>query len=181
MIRGDHTFIRGTEQDDVEALFQLYMLDEPKAGLLDARRERLLPNRDEIRDLLTRKEITEGGFYTVEGRTGAIAGFCSLRGLSTEAGYAEYSIHFGDSKAYESPVADEAHAFLCERAFVRLGLRKVLAHVLSSESALTTFLQRSGFSSAGVQREVLFAQGGWHHLETFVLNNPTHHVYERSI
>ncbi len=179
VIRGEHTFIRGTEQDDVEAMFQLYRLERPRAGLLDARRERLLPNRDEIRDLLTRKEITEGGFYTVEDRMGAIAGFCSLRGLSSDAQYAEYGLQFVDPIHYTTPLADEAHAFLCERAFVRLRLRKVIAHVLSSESAFAEFLPRIGFRSAGIQREVLFTQGVWHHLETFVLNNPTQQAQQR--
>jgi len=171
VIRGEHTFIRGTEQDDVEALYHFYSPGEPRAGLLDARREPLLPTRDDLRDLLTRKEIADGSFYTVEDRTGAIAGFCSLRGHNAESQFAEYSLHFSDSNVYETPVADEAHAFLAERAFQRLGLRKLLAHALSEEWALAAFLRRAGFASAGTQREVLYAGGRWHHLETLVLNN----------
>ena len=172
MIRGDHSYIRGTEQDDVEALYGLYLQDMPRAGLLDVRRELLLPNRDELRDLLTRKEIADGSFYTVEDRRGAVVGFCSLRGHSVEAGFAEYILHFVDLAHYRTPTAREAHAFLLNRAFTRLGLRKVMAHALSVEDALRDFLVENQFQSAGVQRDVLFSGGVWHDLETLVLNNP---------
>jgi len=171
VIRGDHTFIRGTEQDDVEALYQLYMSGEIRAGLLDVRREPLLPTRDDLRDLLTRKEIADGTFYTVEDCVGHIAGFCSLRGHNAESGFIEYILEFSDTDDYASPMALEAHAFLLERAFTRLRVRKVLAHAVSGEQALTAFLQSVGFHSAGIQREVVFAQGDWHHLETLVLHS----------
>lgn len=171
MIRGDHTFIRGTEQDDVEALYQLYMLGEIRAGLLDVRREPLLPTRDDLRDLLTRKEIADGTFYTVEDRVGRIVGFCSLRGHNAESGFIEYILEFIDTAHYATPMAGEAHAFLLERAFDRLRVRKVLAHAVSGERALTGFLQSVGFQSAGTQRDVVFAQGSWHHLETLVLRS----------
>lgn len=176
MIRGDHTYIRGTEQDDVELLYRLYMQGPPRAGLLDARREPLLPNRDEIRDLLTRKEIADGSFYTVEDTTGDIVGFCSLRGHSAEGRFAEYSIQFADTSLYDTPLAGEAHAFLLDRAFVRLGMRKVLAYALEKETELRDFLLRQGFRSAGVQRQVLYTGGRWNDLETLALEHRAEHV-----
>ena len=174
VIRGEHTFVRGAEQDDVEALYRLYMDRVPRAGLLDARREPMLPTRADLRDLLTRKEISEGSFYTVEDRQGVIVGFCSLRGLNTEARFAEYGLQLADVSLYDSEIATEAHAFLLDRAFMRLGLNKVLAHGLSSELALGAFFRRVGFTSAGVQRDVLYTGGTWCHLETFVLQHPDH-------
>tara|TARA_R110001592_G_scaffold169516_4_gene406081 strand:+ start:2165 stop:2710 length:546 start_codon:yes stop_codon:yes gene_type:complete len=173
MIRGEHSFIRGTEQDDVEALFGLYAPGVLRAGLLDARREPLLVTRDDLRDLLTRKEIADGSFYTVESKTGAIVGFCSIRGLNTDARFAEYGIQFTDTDCYGADLAREVHDFLLDRAFKRLGLRKVIAHALTEETAMVEFLRGKGFMSAGVQREILFSQGTWHHLETLVLNNPS--------
>jgi RimJ/RimL family protein N-acetyltransferase len=172
VIRGEHTYIRGTEQDDVAAMYGLYMQRAPRAGLLDGRRERLLPTHDDLRDLLTRKEIADGTFYTIEDRGGAIVGFCSLRGHSVEARFAEYILQFVDPGYYGGVEAKEAHAFLLERAFTRLGLRKLLAHALASEGALRDFLTVQGFCSAGCQRDVLFAGGQWHDLETLVLNRP---------
>lgn len=171
MIRGEHTYIRGTEHDDVEALYGLYMQRRPRAGMLDARREPLLPSREDLRELLTRKEIVDGGFYTVEDTTGAIAGFCTMRGHNLEARFAEYSLQMLDPEGYASPKAREAHAFLLERAFTHLALRKVVAHALTDEAALRAFLAGAGFESAGVQRDVLYARGRWHDLETLVLHN----------
>lgn len=155
----------------MEALYQLYMQGGNRAGLLDVRREPLLPTRDDLRDLLTRKEIADGTFYTVEDRVGRIVGFCSLRGHNSESGFIEYILEFSDMAHYATPMAGEAHAFLLERAFTRLRVRKVVAHAVSGEQALTTFLRSVGFSSAGIQRDVVFSQGGWHHLETLVLHS----------
>ena len=165
VIAGQHTFIRGTELDDVPAFSRLYQAGTLRAGLLDARREPVLPTRDELRELLSRKEIADGGFYTVEDRTGEIQGFCTLRGVNSEARYAEFSLVLLDPALYATPLADEAAGFLYERAFVRAGLNKVVAYCLEGERELADFLRAQGFESAGVQRDVLYAQGRWHALE----------------
>lgn len=170
MIIGTHTFIRGTEPDDVPALAALYRIGVLRAGLLDGRREPLLPNRDELRELLSRKEIIEGGYYTVEDKTGAIQGFCSLRGMNPEARYAEFSLILIEPAAYDTPLADEAAAFLLDRAFTRTGLRKVVAYCLEAERELARFLARQGFALAGVQRDVLHAGGDWHAIEAWYRN-----------
>lgn len=167
MIAGQYTFIRGTELDDVPALAQLYQVGCLRAGLLDARREPVLPTRDELRELLSRKEIAEGGFYTIEDRAGEIQGFCSLRGANSEARYAEFSLVLLDPGQYATHLAVEAAHFLYDRAFVRQGLHKVVAYCLDCETPLADFLRAQGFVSAGVQRDVLFAQGRWHGLEAF--------------
>jgi len=165
VIAGQHTFIRGTELDDVPAFSRLYQAGTLRAGLLDARREPILPTRDELRELLSRKEIADGGFYTVEDRGGEIQGFCSLRGVNSEARYAEFSLVLLDPALYATPLADEAAGFLYERAFVRAGLNKVVAYCLDGEAELSRFLGAQGFESAGVQRDVVYAEGRWHALE----------------
>ena len=165
MIAGQHTFIRGTELDDVPAFSRLYQAGTLRAGLLDARREPVLPTRDELRELLSRKEIADGGFYTVEDRAGEIQGFCSLRGMNSEARYAEFSLVLLDPALYTSSLAEEAAAFLYERAFVRSGLYKVVAYCLEGETELAGFLRAQGFESAGIQRDAVYAQGRWHALE----------------
>lgn len=167
MITGDYTFIRGTEHDDVPALAALYRSGIPRAGLLDGRREPLMPTADELRDLLSRKEVAEGAFYTVEDRTGAIRGFCSLRGVNPEARHCEFSLLLLQPASYREPLADEAGTFLLERAFVRYGLRRVTACCLAHEREFAAYLRRHGFDTAGVQRDVLHAGGQWHDLETF--------------
>ncbi len=167
LITGTHSYIRGTESDDVHALSELYHADTLRAGLLDGRRERLLPSHEELRELLGRKEIAEGAFYTVEDTQGAIRGFCSLRGLNPEAGFCEYSLLLLDSATYASEIAEETSAVMLERAFVRLGLRKVVAHCLCCERDFAALLNRLGFTSAGVQRQVLYAGGAWQDLEAF--------------
>lgn len=165
MITGKHTYIRGSEQDDVPALSVIYSAGTLRAGLLDARREPVFPTRDELRELLARKEIVDGGYYTVEDKCGNIQGFCSLRGLNTEARYAEFSLVLIDPAQYAGPIAEEAADFLYERAFVREGLRKVVAYCLEGESEWATFLKAQGFESSGIQRDVVYADGRWHALE----------------
>lgn len=165
MITGQHTFIRGTEQDDVPALSELYRAEILRAGLLDGRREPVMPTRDELRELLSRKEIADGGYYTVEDASGRVRGFCSLRGLNPEVRYAEFNLVLLDPGYYATPLADEAAAFLYERAYIRAGLRKVVAYCLEGEVELAAFLRAQGFESDGIQRDVVFAQGRWHGLE----------------
>lgn len=173
MIKGTHSFIRGTEQDDVPALAALYQNPVPRGGLLDGRREPITPTRDELRELLGRKEVVEGGFYTIEDQTGEIQGFCSLRGVNAEARYGEFNFLLLDPARYRDPLAEEAGQFLFDRAFLRLGLRKVVAYCLQHEQELADFLRRSGFESAGLQREILYAGGRWHDLEAYAKANPS--------
>lgn len=165
MITGEYTFIRGTEQDDVPALSLLYGTSALRASLLDARREPVLPSRDELRELVSRKEIADGGYYTLEDRQGVIRGFCSLRGVNAEARYGEFSLILIDPSDYATPLAREAADFLYERAFVRAGLAKLVAYCLEGEVELMNFLREQGFESDGIQRDVVFTGGRWHALE----------------
>ena len=171
MITGKHTFIRGTEPDDVPALSRLYAAGTLRAGLLDARREPVLPTRDELRELVSRKEIADGGYYTVEDRQGLVRGFCSLRGLNTEARYAEFSLNLLEPEDYASALAEETAAFLYDRAYIRAGLLKVLAYCLEGEVELAAFLRAQGFESDGIQRDVVFTRGRWHALEAMSRTN----------
>ena len=174
MITGEHTFIRGTELDDVPTLSVLYRAGTLRAGLLDGRREPVLPTRDELRELLSRKEIADGGYYTVEDRSGTVQGFCSLRGMNSEARYAEFSLVLLDPADYASPLASEVATFLYDRAFTRSGLRKVVAYCLEGEIELAAFLHAQGFESAGIQRDAVYAGGRWHALEALSRSNGPH-------
>jgi len=167
LITGDYTYIRGTEYDDVAALSELYRADVLRAGLLDGRREPVMPSQDDLQELLGRKEIAEGAFYTIEDREGSIQGFCSLKGVNPEARFCEFSLLFIDPATYHTPIATEATATMLERAFLRLGLRKVMAYCLSEEHDFASLLKQQRFESAGIQREVLYAKGRWHDVETF--------------
>ncbi len=169
MIAGDHSYIRTAEPDDASALHQLYRMDRPRAALLDNRREPLLPSVDELREVLSRKEAAQGTFFTVEDRAGVLQGFCVLRGTNHEAAFGEVSLLFLEDRTFEEPLAGEVFAFLYHRGLERLRLNKVLTHCLDSEEALRRFLMAHHFESEGVQREVLFAQGRWHDLETLAL------------
>ena len=171
MIAGEHTFIRMAEPDDAPALHALYALDRPRSALLDKKREPLLPTRDELREMLGRREAgTQGALFVVEDRTGVVQGFCGLRALPPETPFGEASLLFHDEAAAASPVGEEAWAFLRERAFVRMHVRKIITHCLDRERPLRDFLAGRGFTSNGVQRQVLFAAGRWHDLETLTLH-----------
>lgn len=77
---------------------------------------------------------------------------------------------FHEDADLETPLADEALAFLKQHAFVRLKLSKLLANVLDTEEALRRFLLAHGYRSHGVQREIVFFGGHWHNVEAFSLS-----------
>jgi len=169
MISGTHTYIRSAEPDDAPVLFAAYDLERPRSCLLDGKREPLIPTRDELREVLGRKEAAQGTFYAVEDSAGRVRGFCGLRGVNPEACFGEVYFLLLDEEDYGRPLAGEVFAFVCGRAFARLGLHKVVAHALDSEVALRAFLVAHGFESGGIQREAVYARGRRHHLETFSL------------
>ncbi len=173
MIAGEHTFIRMAEPDDAPALHALYALEAPRSALLDKKREPLLPTRDELREMLGRKEAAaQGALFVVEDRAGVVHGFCGLRTLPPETPFGEASLLFLDETRVQGPLGNEAWAFIRERAFVRMQLRKVMTHCLDRERPLREFFTAQGFKSNGVQRKVLYAAGRWHDLETLTLYSP---------
>jgi RimJ/RimL family protein N-acetyltransferase len=165
MIRGELGQIRGAEPDDAEALQRLYDLRRPRAALLDQRMECVLPTRDELAELLAKKEATQGQLFSVEDAQGDLVGFCSLRGAHPEARFAEAALLMLEDADYESPLADVALDFVVRRAFVQLRLNKVFAQCLGLEVALRECLVRNHFASEGQRREVLYAGGKRHNLE----------------
>ncbi|MDQ1257364.1 MAG: hypothetical protein QG656_1968, partial [Candidatus Hydrogenedentes bacterium] len=163
------------EQDDAPALKRLYDPARPRPALLDRKRESIAPTLDEVRELLNLKEAKFGAFYAIEDRRGEVCGFCVLRGAHPEVRYAEFVVMlFGDDD-YATPLADDVFAHLLRQAFTQLQLNKVIAQVLDWETAYRQALVRHGFVSDGVQRDVVFAQGRWFHLETLSLFNPAGH------
>ncbi|MFP4500050.1 MAG: N-acetyltransferase family protein [Candidatus Hydrogenedentota bacterium] len=166
MITTAHGYIRSTDPDDAAILARLYDPACPRAALLDLRREPVFPTVDEIRQMLVRPPSKQGRFYTIEDKTGAVRGFCGIRGSNTEAAFGEVHALFLDPADYAGPQAGEVADFLFERTFIRQRLQRILAHALETETALAGFLRAHGFASCGVQREVLYTQGRWHNLET---------------
>ena len=169
MITSKHAQIRATEPDDAPALFALYDVRRPRAALLDQRREPLMPTLAELREMLGMKETVNNVFFTVEDRTGAIRGFCLLRGMNQETGFGEMSLLFHEAAILAQPLAEEALTFACTRGFERMRMNKMVSNCLDGETELRDFLLRHGFISDGVQRGVLFSQGRWHNLESLSL------------
>lgn len=169
MIRGEYAVIRVAEPDDANELMRVYDPARPRSSLLDRRREILIPTVDELRELLIQKDKLAGRLYTIEDPKGFVRGSCALRSAQPEMAYAELALILFDDEDYKTPLAKEALDFLLEKAFTERKLNKVLTQCLDSEGAYRDFLVRQGFTSDGVQREVLFTQGRWHDMETFSL------------
>ena len=167
MITNEHTRIRTTEPDDAPAFAAIYAETLPRAATLDARREPIRPSPAEVRDMLGRPEAKQNPLYTLEDHEGVIRGFVGIRGVHPEASFAEAAILLGDPDDYAGPIATEAAHFIDDRAFARMHLRKVLTHGLTEETALRAFYLAHGYSSCGVQRQVIYTAGRWHDLETF--------------
>lgn len=171
MITGEHSVIRMAEADDAYELKRLYDSPAPRSALLDRRREVPTMSVDEVREGLVRHEKFGGALYAVEDKVGVVRGFCTLRGVQVEMSYAEMLFMFFEDEDYDSPLADEAYAYLHKSAFDNKRLNKVLAHCLDNEAGYKRMLERHGFASNGIQREVLWSQGRWHSLEMMTLFN----------
>ena len=172
MISNPHSYIRSTDPDDAPHLARIYHADTLCCALLDQHREPMLPTVDELREVLASPEAAKGAFHTIEDNLGQIRGFVCLRGLSQDASFCEVSVLPLPDITLELPCFPEAIQFVLERAFVHHGLNKVLAHVLDTESSMRAFYNHHGFQSAGLQRQVLFAQGKYHDIETLLQWNP---------
>ncbi|MCX5769088.1 MAG: GNAT family N-acetyltransferase [Candidatus Hydrogenedentes bacterium] len=169
MIKGAHSVIRTADPDDAEALKSVYDSQTPRSSLLDQRRELIAPTRDELREVMSQKEMGKAVFYTVEDVGGEICGFCCLRGSNPEAQFSEFVVIFLEESTFSTPMADEVFDFLSRLAFERMRNQKVVTHCLDSEAEYRKFLISHGFRSAGVQRDVLYSQGRWFNLEALTL------------
>ncbi len=169
MIIGTHARIRTAEPDDAFAMRRLYRPMAPRACFLDRKRELTPATTDELREMLQRKEVQAGLLYTVEDAEGAIRGFAALRAAGAEISFGEVALMFHAESEYQGPLIEETLRFLCDQAFMRNRLNKVVAHALDNELALKRLLQSFGFASDGVQREMLYTQGRWFSMESFSL------------
>jgi RimJ/RimL family protein N-acetyltransferase len=170
MITGKASRIRAADPDDADAFHAFYASDRRHAALLDMRREPVLPTRDEVSVMLAHPDAQKSGaLYVVEDMTGLVRGFCGLRGASSESSSAEMLLLFDESTLYAGAMADDVFTFLCDRAFARFRLVKMLAQCLHTEGELRAFYVAHGFHCEGVQRDVLWSRGQWHALETWAL------------
>lgn len=172
MITGKYTVIRSAEPDDAVAMWRLYDPMRPRSFLLGPTREVMIPTQDEMREMLGRRDVVQGSFFTIEDRAGEVRGCCVLRGAKTESEFAEVVVALDDDAAYESPLADEAMAFLEKTGFVDRKLNKLVAHCLSNETYYRAYLARHGFASDGVQRQMVYTRGRYFDLESLSLFAP---------
>lgn len=173
MVRGNYGVIRSAGPDDAPFLRRLYRPDRPIAGLLDDKRELIVPTRDELREALaTSPQARQANWLNaVEDLTGAVRGFCALRSSPLEQYYGLIIAMFLNEDDFDTPMADESGAFLLVEAFQRKRLHKVVAYSLEHEDGFRRWLLRLGFASDGRQRQVLWAAGRWFDLEAFSLFN----------
>lgn len=166
MIIGEHTGIRTAEPDDADYLFRMVSTDAPCSFFLDHRRELAVPTRDELREMLSRKDMPAIALFAVEDLTGSIRGFVAIRGVHPEAHYGDVGLLLGNDGDYAGVVGREALAFLKRMAFVQRNLNKVMAHCVDTETAYRALLAAGGFETSGIQREMVYTRGRWHDLET---------------
>ena len=169
MVVGQHSVIRSAEPDDASALKRVYDSGVIRCSLLDQRRELTMPTLDELREAMATQEMGRGVFHAVEDLDGRVRGFCSVRGANLETRFAEAVAMLIDVEDYRLPLAGEVFAFLAGQAFERLGLNKLVAHCLDSETECRAWLVSHGFSCDGLQREALYASGRWHSVEAYSL------------
>jgi RimJ/RimL family protein N-acetyltransferase len=169
MIVGDEAVIRAAEVDDAPLLWRLYDASKPRSFLLGHAREVLIPTRDELHEVLTRKDLLSGTLFAIEDKEGTIRGCCALRGASRDAFHCEVAVALVDESDYGTPLADEAMEFLKYSGFRERKLSKLMGHCLVRETDYRAFLVRHGFESAGVQRDMVYTLGRYFDLEALSL------------
>jgi hypothetical protein len=168
-----HTTVRFCEPDDADFIRDLYYDGIPRAALLDGRREPMLPLRSEILEIIRKSEAARAMLFSIEDGTGILRAWSGLRGLNPDARFAELFLVFADEAGYDSLQADEALGYLLDRAFFQTDLGRVLVSCLESEKAWRQFLLRKGFSSCGIQRDIMCISGTWTGIETLELTAET--------
>lgn len=169
MITCDHIVIRWAEFDDAEGLWGLYNPGKPRTFQLGPNLELRTPTIDELKTLLEDPERKLGDFYIVEDLEGYVLGCAVMRSATGDSPYSEALFAFFDEALYDSPAADETFTFIYRQAFTIKKRRKLIAHCLDTEPAYREFLVRHGYTSNGVQRELIYAGGRYHDLESFSL------------
>ena len=99
----------------------------------------------------------------------SVLGFCALRAATDDLFPGRFDMMFFSEDDFPSPLAEEAVRFLLEEAFLRKGLKRIVSQCLNSEVALRALLVRHGFTSNGIQREVLYSGGRWFSVESLSL------------
>ncbi|HOK09467.1 MAG TPA: GNAT family protein [Candidatus Hydrogenedens sp.] len=168
MINKEHAIIRTSDLFDAKHLLRFYASENMYGALLDGKREPILPNQSELEELLQNKDATQS-FYAVEDKEGNLHGFIVLKGINQEALFGEIILLF-DNQTYltNSPLIHDALEFIENKAFRQLHLKKLVTTCIDEEEPLKNFLQQHLYILAGIMREVLFARGKWHNLETWV-------------
>ncbi len=169
MITCDHIIIRSAEYDDAEGLWGLYNPGKPRTFQLGPNMELRTPTIDELKPLLEDPERKLGEFYIVEDLEGVVLGCTVMRSAAGDSPYAEAMFAFFDESLYTTPEADEAFAFVRDQAFKIKKRRKLMAHCLDTEPAYRDFLLRLGYTSNGIQRELIYSGGRYHDLESLSL------------
>jgi RimJ/RimL family protein N-acetyltransferase len=109
-------------------------------------------------------------FHVVEGLDGRVRGFCSLKPSPPELPHTEIMFAMIDEADYATPLAAEAMTFLARKAFIERPMRKMVAQALDNEAGLRGFLAEYGYESNGTQRDMTWASGRYHDLETWSLD-----------
>jgi len=169
MITCDHIVIRSAELDDAEGLWRLYNPDKPRTFQLGPNLELRTPTIDELKTLLDDPERKMGEIYIVEDLEGLVLGCAIMQSAGSNTPYSEAMFAFNDEAIYNTPAADEAFAFVRKQAFTIKKRRKLIAHCLDTEPTYRAFLIRHGYTSDGIQRELIYAGGQYHDLESLSL------------
>lgn len=171
VVTGEHAVIRSIDTDDAPFLMRLYAGRRPRASLLNQLNEFQIPTTAEVIQLLAGSGSARSiAFNVIEHISGEVRGFCALRTVAEELFPGRFDIMLFDEGDFATPLAQEAGRYLLEEAFLRKGLKRIVAQCLDSETALRAFLEGFGFTSRGVQREVLYSAGRWLSMESLALS-----------
>ena len=88
-------------------------------------------------------------------------GTAFVRDIDSANGTAEFGFFIGEADARGKGLGCESCRLLCEYAFSRLGLRRLIARVLGFNARSAAVFERVGFAREGVLREHVAHSGGY--------------------
>ncbi len=155
MLKYDNLFFRRPTMDDVDAIRDLK--NNEKAALLLGGIHRQYSSEDIENWINFHNNNPEEVLLVVEDTTaGKLIGHVGLYKIDPIAKKTEYGILIADDNSRGKGYGTKCTSLMVEYAFIKLGMHKVTAEVLSENAASIAMFKKCGFSVDGCLRDDIF-------------------------
>ena len=160
-LEGDIIFLRPLQESDIEGTYNNWLNDKEAC---EGNAHHTYPHTREdtlkyIRYALTTK--TELILAIVDKKSNKHIGNIALHNITSIHRSAELSIFIGEKDFWGKGYAFEAWTLILEYAFLRLGLRKIIAGAIADNEGSVKVLKRLGFKVEGTFRQEVYVDGAY--------------------